>query len=50
MAAWDRCVEATATRHNETVRDWAMWGEPGINKVHRPQDVAAFDIRSAEIL
>lgn len=49
-AAWDRWVEAMATRYAGKVRDWAMWNEPDINKQHKPADIAAFNIRTAEII
>ncbi|MDX9792288.1 MAG: beta-galactosidase [Kiritimatiellia bacterium] len=49
-AAWDRWVEAMATRYAGKVRDWAMWNEPDINKQHKPVDIAAFNIRTAEII
>ncbi len=50
LAAWDRWVEAMAMRYQGKVRDWAMWNEPDINKQHTPQDIAAFNIRTAEII
>ena len=50
LAAWDRWVEAMATRYAGKVRDWAMWNEPDINKQHKPADIAAFNIRTAEII
>ena len=50
LAAWDRWVEAMATRYAGKVRDWAMWNEPDINKQHKPVDIAAFNIRTAEII
>jgi len=50
LAAWDRWVEAMATRYKGKVRDWAMWNEPDINKKHKPEDIAAFNIRTAEII
>lgn len=50
LAAWDRWVEALATRYKGKVRDWAMWNEPDINKKHKPEDIAAFNIRTAEIV
>jgi hypothetical protein len=39
-----------ATRYKGKVRDWAMWNEPDINKQHKPADIAAFNIRTAEII
>ena len=50
LAAWDRWVEAMAARYKGRVRDWAMWNEPDINKQHTPEDIAAFNIRTAEII
>ena len=50
LAAWDRWVEAMATRYKSKVRDWAMWNEPDINKQHKPEAIAAFNIRTAEII
>jgi len=50
LAAWDRWVEAMAERYKGKVRDWAMWNEPDINKKHTPEDIAAFNIRTAEII
>ena len=50
LAAWDRWVEAMARRYQGKVRDWAMWNEPDINKQHKPADIAAFNIRTAEII
>lgn len=50
LAAWDRWVEAMATRYKGKVRDWAMWNEPDINKQHKPDDIAVFNIRTAEII
>ena len=50
LAAWDRWVEAMARRYQGKVRDWAMWNEPDINKQHKPEDIAAFNIRTAEII
>lgn len=50
LAAWDRWVEAMANHYKGRVRDWAMWNEPDINKQHKPVDIAAFNIRTAEII
>ena len=50
LAAWDRWVEAMAIRYQGKVRDWAMWNEPDINKKHTPEDIAVFNIRTAEII
>jgi len=50
LAGFDRWVEAMATRYKGRVRDWAMWNEPDINKQHKPEDIARFNIRTAEII
>lgn len=50
MAAWDKWVEAMATRYKGKVRDWEMWNEPNNNKAHTPEITADFDIRTAEII
>jgi hypothetical protein len=49
-AAWDRWVEAMATRYQGKVRDWEMWNEPDGNRNHTPQMVADIDIRTATII
>ena len=50
LAAWDRWVEAMATRYKGKVKIWAMWNEPDINKTHTSEDMALFNIRTAEII
>lgn len=50
LAAWDRWVEAMSKHYKGRVRDWAMWNEPDINKKHKPEDIAIFNIRTAEIV
>jgi Beta-galactosidase len=50
LAAWDRWVEAMAAHFKGKVRDWAMWNEPDNNKQHHPENIAAFNIRTAEII
>lgn len=50
LAAWGRWVEAMARHYKGKVRDWAMWNEPDGNKKHTPEDIAAFNIRTAEII
>lgn len=50
LAAWDRWVEAMATRYRGRVRDWEMWNEPNNNKAHTPEMTADFNIRTAEII
>ena len=50
VAAWDRWVTAMAEHYRGRVRDWAMWNEPDINPEHTPQEIARFNIRTAEII
>ncbi|MFZ2641882.1 MAG: beta-galactosidase [Verrucomicrobiia bacterium] len=50
LAAWDKWVEAMATRYKDKVRDWEMWNEPNNNKAHTPELTADFNIRTAEII
>lgn len=50
LTAWDKWVEAMATRYQGKVRDWEMWNEPNNNKAHTPELTADFDIRTAEII
>jgi len=50
LEAWDRWVEAMATRYRGQVRDWGMWNEPDGNKAHTPEMTADFNIRTAEVI
>ena len=50
LVAWDKWVEAMATRYKDKVKIWAMWNEPDINKSHSSSDIALFNIRTAEII
>ena len=50
LAAWDRWVEAMATRYKGKVRDWAMWNEPDIGKVKTVAEIVEFNIRTAKII
>lgn len=50
LAAWDKWVEAMATRYKGRVRDWEMWNEPDGNKGHTPEMTADLNIRTAEII
>ncbi len=50
LAAWDKWVEAMATRYKGRVCDWEMWNEPNNNKAHTPEITADFNIRTAEII
>ncbi|MCX7827536.1 MAG: beta-galactosidase, partial [Verrucomicrobiae bacterium] len=50
LAAWDKWVEAMATRYKGKVRDWEMWNEPNLNKAHTAEITADFNIRTAEII
>ena len=55
LAAWDRWVEHLARTFAGRVNEWAMWNEPD-NKPkpgqepHTPEQIAAFNVRSAQIL
>ena len=55
LAAWDRWVEHLARTFAGRVNEWAMWNEPD-NKPkpgeqpHTPEQIAAFNVRSARIL
>ncbi len=50
LAAWDRWVEALTTRYKGKVRDFAMWNEPDIGKKKTPEQIAMFNIRTAETI
>lgn len=50
LAAWDCWVEALATRYKGKVRDFAMWNEPDIGKKKTPEQIALFNIRTAETI
>ncbi|MGI6415789.1 MAG: beta-galactosidase [Thermoguttaceae bacterium] len=50
LAAWDRWVEALATRNRDKVKKWAMWNEPDIGVSKTPRMIAEFNIRTAEII
>ena len=50
LVAWDKWVEAMATRYKGKVRDWEMWNEPNNNKAHTPELTADFNIRTADII
>ncbi len=50
LGAWDRWVQAMATRYRGQVRDWGMWNEPDGNKAHTPEMTADFNIRTAEVI
>ncbi len=50
LIAYGRWIETMAARYKGKVRDWAMWNEPDINKQHTPADIAALNIRAAEII
>lgn len=49
LAAWDRWVEALATRNKDKVKKWAMWNEPDCGG-KTPEMIANFNIRTAEII
>jgi len=50
LAAWDKWVQAMATRYQGKVRDWGMWNEPDGNKAHTPEMTADFNIRTAAVI
>ena len=63
LAAWDRWVDALSRHFAGRVRDWAMWNEPDIGwneplkendpdavGRHKPDAIAAFNIRTAKII
>ena len=50
LAAWDRWVEGLAKRYKGKVHDWAMWNEPDCHKELTPEMIAAFNIRTAEVI
>ncbi|NUQ64148.1 MAG: beta-galactosidase [Pirellulales bacterium] len=50
LAAWDRWVEAMATRYQDKVKKWAMWNEPDIGVSKTPEMIANFNIRTAQII
>jgi hypothetical protein len=50
LRAWDRWVEAMASRYKGKVRDWSMWNEPNNNKQHTGQVITDFNIRTASII
>ncbi len=52
LAAWDGWVEAMVKRYKGKVKEWEVWNEPnfGDNTINKPQDVAALNIRTAEII
>lgn len=50
LAAWDRWVEALARHFRGRVIDWAMWNEPDNGGLNSIEDIAYFNIRTAEII
>jgi hypothetical protein len=50
LAAWDRWVEELAKRYKGKVRDFAMWNEPDIGKKKTHEQIALFNIRTAETI
>lgn len=50
LAAWDRWVEALASRYRTKVHKWAMWNEPDIGVSKTPEMIANFNVRTAEII
>jgi hypothetical protein len=50
-AAWDRWVEALATRYSDRVKEWEVWNEPDHPLQDNPPEVVArLNIRTAEII
>ena len=52
LAAWDKWVAALVTRYKDKVTDWEVWNEPnfGDNELNKPEQIAFFNIRTAEII
>lgn len=55
LAAWDRWVGYLAKTFAGRVNEWAMWNEPDNkpkagNAPHTPEQIVAFNVRSARIL
>ena len=52
LAAWDRWVGFLAAHFKDRIREWAMWNEPDCTWGRKisPEEIAAFNIRSARIL
>lgn len=52
LTAWDKWVEAMVKRYKGKVKEWEVWNEPnfGDNTINKPEDVAALNIRTAEII
>ncbi|MBQ7188945.1 MAG: beta-galactosidase [Kiritimatiellae bacterium] len=50
LAAWDAWVDAMSKHFKDRVRDWAMWNEPDIGKSKTPEEIAAFNVRTAKIV
>ena len=51
LKAWDTWVEAMVKRYSARgVKDWMMYNEPNLNKANKVEDMATFNIRTAEII
>ena len=55
LKEWDRWVDFLANHFKGRVKEWAMWNEPDNKpkpgqKPHTPEQIAAFNVRSARIL
>jgi hypothetical protein len=51
LKAWDAWVQAMAKRYSaKGVKDWMMYNEPNLNKENKVEEMAAFNIRTAEII
>lgn len=50
LAAWDAWIDALASHYKDRVKDWSTWNEPSNGNVNSPEDTAANNIRTAEII
>ena len=51
LAAWDRWVDAMARHYSaKGVKQWLMYNEPNLNKENTTEEIAAFNIRTAQII
>lgn len=50
LKAWDDWVEAMVTRYKGKIHEWEIWNEPDLNKDNTPDQLAAFNLRTAKII
>lgn len=51
LAAWDRWVDAMARHYSpKGVKQWLMYNEPNLNRENTPEEIAVFNIRTAQII